>query len=443
MKVSIIAYMHFLEHKILEKLKKFKNIKRFIIAYSGGVDSTVLLNIMHAIRDTLVQRMHIFHVNHQIHDDASGWQLFCQQQAKELNITFSSFIAKIEQSAIKKYGLEGAARKVRYQIFIDNLLETDLLLFAHHLNDNNETFLLRLLRGAGLSGLSAMPEKRSIGNAQLYRPLIDVDKSCIMDYAKSHQLKWITDTSNNDITIDRNYLRIKIIPNLQKRWPKLDKQINNTSNICHDSYLELNRQAQNILKEIASGKKLNISHLLKLSLTMQTYTLRAWLDNHSLATPSYLQTHTFLRDLANVKKDAKLQFRYADVKLLVYNNYIYILNINYQPDNAIYHWDFNNTLICKNGSYSRVKKFNAGININDIVTVCFRKQAKYSRKSIKNIMQNKKIPYWLRDYIPLIFYKNKLVAVSDLWFNQEFVVKNSDNKYGWIISWDSDINYSK
>jgi tRNA(Ile)-lysidine synthase len=443
MKVFIIVYMNFLEYKILEKLNTFKNIKRFVIAYSGGVDSTVLLNIIHAIRYNLTQRIHIFHVNHQIQNDASGWQLFCKQQAQELNIPFSSFVAKIPKSDIKQYGLEGAARKVRYQIFIDNLLNTDLLLFAHHLNDNNETFLLRLLRGAGLSGLSAMPEKRSIGNAQLYRPLLDVDKSCIMDYAKSHQLQWITDTSNDDITIDRNYLRIKVIPDLQKHWPQLAKQINTTSNICNDSYLELHRQAQNILKEIASGKKLNINHLLKLSLTMQTYTLRAWLDNHYLATPSYLQTHTFLKNLANVKQDTKLQLSYADVKLLVYKNYVYILNVNYQPDNTIYHWNFTTTLRCKNGSYSSVKKFNAGININDIVTVCFRKQAKHSRKSIKNIMQDKQIPYWQRDYIPLIFYKNKLVAVSDLWFNQAFVVKSSDNKDGWIISWDSDINYSK
>ena len=191
---------------------------RLVLGLSGGMDSMVLLDILSGLRQEHAFSLTALHVNHQLSPRAAEWSALCAQRSAGYGVPLRTVRVDVRRDTGE--GLEAAARAARYAVFRD--IDADAIVLAQHLDDQAETVLLQLLRGAGPRGLAAMPVARSIagrGSPLLLRPLLEVERARIEAYARDHALAWVEDQSNFDTDLDRNYLRHQVLPRLAERFP--------------------------------------------------------------------------------------------------------------------------------------------------------------------------------------------------------------------------------
>ena len=193
----------------------------FLIGLSGGMDSVVLLYGMCKVAEGSLNQAAIraVHVNHGLQAEADQWQSFCEGLCDDLDVPLHVEKVEIKSDNSSDPSIENLARKARYGVFESQLQDGEVLILAHHLDDQLETLLFRLNRGAGLKGRSAIPQKRDFAKGEIYRPLLEVGREELQRFAEEHNLEWIKDQSNQDTTFDRNFLRKEILPAIESRWP--------------------------------------------------------------------------------------------------------------------------------------------------------------------------------------------------------------------------------
>ncbi len=218
------------EH-LFRALSVYRDIKRLWVAYSGGRDSHVLLSLLAAIRARLEPvELHIVHVNHDLSPNAAKWAQHCAMVCQALKLPYQAL--NVDATPMVGESQEAAARNARYQALEQLLVAGDALCTAHHQEDQAETLLLQLMRGAGPKGLAAMPESAPLGEALLLRPLLGVSRDTLCSYAQTQGLEWIDDESNFDTRFDRNYLRREVMPRLKKRWPAAAQTVSRSAAHC-------------------------------------------------------------------------------------------------------------------------------------------------------------------------------------------------------------------
>lgn len=206
-----------LPSRLLLNLASWRNATTWRIAFSGGLDSTVLLHLLaHLAKTESLPALSAIHIHHGLQAAADAWPDHCQSVCEALGVPLQVIHVKVHPGA----SLERAARDARYGAFTDAIQHNEVLLTAQHRDDQAETLLFRLLRGAGVRGLSGMPRQRPLGKGQLLRPLLEVTRAELEAYATEHQLSWIEDPSNEDRQFSRNYLRHQVFPTLTSRWPQ-------------------------------------------------------------------------------------------------------------------------------------------------------------------------------------------------------------------------------
>ena len=202
---------------LLKKLAPWRNAPAWHIAFSGGLDSTVLLHLLASLANTeTLPPLSAVHVHHGLQAAADAWPAHCQSICDNLGVPLSVKRVQVQPGA----SLERAAREARYRAFAEVTGAGEVVLTGQHRDDQAETLLFRLLRGAGVRGLAAMPAQRPLAGGYLVRPLLDVSREALEVYAHEHQLKWIEDPSNADSRFSRNYLRHRVLPALTERWPQ-------------------------------------------------------------------------------------------------------------------------------------------------------------------------------------------------------------------------------
>ena len=202
---------------LLKKLAPWRNAPAWHIAFSGGLDSTVLLHLLASLANTeTLPPLSAVHVHHGLQAAADAWPAHCQSICDNLGVPLSVKRVQVQPGA----SLERAAREARYLAFAEVTGAGEVVLTGQHRDDQAETLLFRLLRGAGVRGLAAMPAQRPLASGYLVRPLLDVSREALEVYAHEHQLKWIEDPSNADSRFSRNYLRHRVLPALTERWPQ-------------------------------------------------------------------------------------------------------------------------------------------------------------------------------------------------------------------------------
>jgi tRNA(Ile)-lysidine synthase len=377
------------------------------IAFSGGLDSHVLLDYLsryYSHNNNI--NLKAIHINHQLISDAKQWEKHCRNICKNLDIPLKI----IRVNIIKKSGesLEAKAREARYNAFKKILNKNDLLFTAHHQEDQAETFILQLLRGAGLRGVSAMPEIAKLGKGFLLRPLLNFSRKNLLTYAKYYQLNYIQDPSNNDQKFDRNYLRHKIFPVLKSRWPQCDKIFSRFSKHCAEQEKLLMILAEKDY-QLCHGEypdSLLISKFKLLSKSRQKNLLRYFINKLNFNLPSEKILHELLR-LCEARKDKNPVVIWADAECRRFRNHLFIFSPlkSHSPELSQ-----EQKIWCKT---------NLNINLNNkFITITYRKGGekfkpknnKYT-KTLKNLFQEWEIPPWLRDSIPLIYYKKVLIGV--------------------------------
>ena len=292
---------------------------RYVVAFSGGLDSTVLL---HALATRAGERdipIIAVHVDHGLHEDSSDWSAHCKAVAISLGVDFINERVRVEN--ISGHGPEAAAREARYRVLAALLEHGDWLLTAHHQDDQAETMLLNLIRGSGPAGLAGIAAIRTFADGSLVRPILDVRGASLRDYAESKGLSWIDDPSNADQKFDRNFLRHEIMPRLASRWPDAARRLQRSSRIAGDAATLLSELAAIDAATLGDRlDRLQIDRLCALPTARQRNVLRYAIRQLDLAIPSEGHVQKILDEVVAAREDAEPIVRWNGVEVRRYRN---------------------------------------------------------------------------------------------------------------------------
>lgn len=412
----------------------------YVIGYSGGLDSTVLLHLAVALKGEFTFRA--LHINHRLSSKADLWQEQCEATSKAFAIPFQA--VEVEVSDEKGESLEAAARKARYRAFEVHLGEGEILLLAHHAGDQSETVFFHLLRGGGLKGLSGMPEVRPLGRGKLLRPLLEFEREDLRAYAKAHGLSWIEDESNGDLRFDRNFLRHEVFPKLKQRWPRLERTLARCAAHLAESQALLDELTDEWLARVeAEAGRLEISRLLQFPRRRQKWILRRWIEKTIGSPPTTDQLERILREIIGAGQDRSPELKIGDHLLRRHRGRLLIekhsVSPKENPQNLL--WPKGQSeiqlpdgsrlvrILVQGGGISRSRWEVAEIEIRyrrggEVLRIPGR-----GRRSLKKWLWEQNIPPWQRNTIPLIYLNGELAAVADLLVCESFLASQGELAY--------------
>jgi tRNA(Ile)-lysidine synthase len=431
-KTKPLSLLDVVEKSFVSLSTSHKKMKSMTVGLSGGVDSVVLLNLLHQLQKTHHFNLKASHVHHGLSKNADKWVKFCEKLCTKLSVPLDVHRIKLPQK--KSLGIEGEARQLRYEKLLKS--KTDLVVLAHHEDDQAETFLLQLIRGAGVKGLSSMAHFDD--TRRLWRPLLNASRIDIESYAKKHKLKWIEDESNQNIDFDRNFIRAKILPILKKRFNHIIKVISRSSSHLAEAQYLLDDLAQmdlkSYLKSTNYNHKLKVKALEKLSNTRAKNILRYWLEINDQMMPSKDLLDELLRQVLTAKKDATIKIHLSKGdEIRRYQDEIYIVPKNQQTHkNYEMIWAGEPEIILPNGQKLIFKKVKGrGIHLkflrdqklkirNRQGGEFFKPDSKRPTKKIKQLLQESDLPPWEREFFPIIFVGDELAAVPNFGIDQKY-----------------------
>jgi len=408
--------------------------KRIAVALSGGLDSVVLLDTVCKASSTNKTPPEIwaFHIHHGLQKPADDWFVFCEKLAQKYKIHFDFRLLHLGTNGAQG-NIEARARTARYEALEQLCEEHDVqdLLLAHHQNDQAETVLLQLLRGAGAAGLAGMSELRELKSGDspifLWRPLIHQSKAELQAYAKTYQLKWIEDPSNQNTQYRRNAIRKNIIPRLQKIQPDAVASLARSAKVLAEAQLLLDRLAKQDGKTMLEQGGLKVKPLLLMAqrdLPAANNIVRYWLKTHALAMPSQERLAAWLKDLSSAKLDAQLEWLHDEHKIRLWRGQLQIaqeeaqkgewvfkkLNTKSQAEGLPAEW-------VKEAQKNGLIEFRPRVGSEKIQI-----KPNSPRKALKNLFQEGAIPPWQRQ-APLLFINQELIAVAGIGLSYPHLVK--------------------
>lgn len=415
---------------------------RYIVAFSGGLDSTVLLYLCFCLKQQqILSDLVSVHVNHGLHPLADKWSEHCRSICQTLNINYTELQAN--GTAGRGESREEAARIARYQAFKEYMRVGDVLLTAHHQDDQAETFLLQLFRGAGIDGLGSMRESTLFGSGQLVRPLLRFPRQTIYQFARTNNLNWIDDSSNKDLGFDRNYLRHQIMPMLKNRWPGIGKTVSRSARHCAEAKHLLDFRANELLQSMLNQdhNALRISGLKLLADGDKRLVIRRWINQTRLRSPSTIVVQRILDEVIKAGGDRNPRVFWCDAEVNRYRDELYIFKKKQTFDsNQVISWNGRGILDLpgNNGKLQALSGSAKGINEkywnSDPITVHYRQGGEKCRlakrsgtHSLKNLFQENSIPPWVRERAPMIYINGQLAAVADFWVCETFYGDCSNN----------------
>ena len=383
------------------------------VGYSGGLDSTVLL---HAAAKILGDRVIAIHVNHQLSDNSNTWESHCIEVARRLGVRI--VVDRINVTADGK-GLEAEARKMRYETYEKHIEPGRILLLGHHLNDQVETFFLRMLRGAGVDGLTGISVQRWHKRVLIFRPLLDFHKFDLKMYAETNGLCWVDDESNQDEQFDRNYLRHSIFPVVERRWPGFVKKIAQAQEWLRESEHLLIAYAKEDLVYLDEqsekvGKSICLNRFQQLSKVRQKHVLRTWVKNAGYSQISARQLEQ-VDELIYAKVDARPEILWGKAALTRFQQRLFLLPRLDSPSQDCIRVS-NRVTTLPNGFELIVPESwlmeKVQIRFRSAGLRCHPNDREHSQ-SLKKLLQEYSVPPWLRNQVPLIYVNDELVAVGD------------------------------
>lgn len=417
---------------LAERLASFENVSRCWIAFSGGLDSTVLLTAAAVVRERLPGTLHAVHIDHGLQPDAAAWVAHCQAQCLALTIPLT--IWHLQLRLRPGDSLEAVARTARYQAFAGLLDRDALLLTAHHRDDQAETLLLALLRGSGVPGLAAMPFVAALEPGRLVRPLLDVAHDSLVVYAKNQNLKWIDDPSNQALAQDRNYLRQRVLPLLRSRWPACATTLARSASHCAEAAQLTDRLAAQTLAGLAGARPgtLHLPGLARLDRPLQKAVLRRWLRQRQFLLPDTRQLARILDEILPARPDANPLVAWSGCEIRRYREELFALApLPVPPSSTIAHlwpvgagrttlelpqrlgfleWEFaTDPPVGQSGE--RRRETLLLVRFGRLGETC-RTPSGTHRCALKKRFQEAGIPVWLRPYVPLVFAGETLLAIA-------------------------------
>lgn len=404
--------------------------RRLCVGLSGGVDSVVLMDTLDRLRAEFQLVLSAVHVNHQISRHADEWQAFCGRfcEARGIPLTVRRVTVADEGG-----GIEAAARMLRHQAYA--AIDCDFIALAHHLDDQAETFLLQLLRGAGPRGLAGMPvfRGRRGGMAAILRPLLAIRRDEIESHARARRLEWVDDDSNADSRFDRNFLRNDLLPLLQSRFPGYRETLVRTSrNLADDLVLAADLAALDAGG--ADAGSVSVELLRRLSDARALNVLRHLFSRRSLPMPQRSMLEEALRQSREARADAEMRVDFGGHALRCYRGKVELVDEKPEPA-AGWHarWDGRQVLLLPDGMGSLRPRNGIGAGIamrhfreQDAIVRGrsggeeMRPAQNRSSRSLKNLLQENAVPPWERARMPLLFFGERLAWVPGVGVAAEF-----------------------
>lgn len=414
----VFDQFHAVTQEALENLGETQ-ARKFLVAYSGGLDSTCLLTLFHQWReiDPSIQ-LRAIHVNHQLQSLAEQWQAHCEKQCKDLSINCISQTVEVETS--KRESVESAARHARYAAIKSHLQADEIVVTAHHKDDQVETLLLRLLRGTGIEGAAAMQNLKPFANSYIFRPLLNLTRKELEQFASTHNLHWIDDPSNCNTQMDRNFLRNDVLPLIATRWPTYAESLSRFSRHAASAAELLRDCIAEDYQRCMQANQLSCDALQNISETRQKAIVRAWFADNSQQPPSEKQLDSIIQ-IIQARQDAKPVVRCGNIELRRYQNRFYFLAPITPFDTSLkLDWDTSKSLEIAGAGILRCEREMQTL-LPTTLKVVFRQGGEVCHipgrgggHSLKKLFQESGVPPWLRDRTPILLAGDKIVAVAGI-----------------------------
>jgi len=425
-----------LPSRLLLNLEPWRHAAHWHIAFSGGLDSTVLLHLLAQLaKAESLPALSAIHIHHGLQAAADAWPQHCQSVCDALGVPLLVERVKVQSDA----SLERAARDARYAVFNSLTQADDVLLTGQHRDDQAETLLFRLLRGAGVRGLGAMPRQRPVGQGMLVRPLLDVSRAELEGYAQAHQLRWIEDPSNQDRQFSRNYLRHQVMPVLTERWPQAQASMARSAAHLREAQGLLDELAQIDLAEAETTHEfawlgvpsLALAPLAALSDARQRNTLSHWLEPLTrLPDADHWSGWINLRDATT---DASPMWRLADGELHRSAGRVWWLSGHWlrmpmigadwqTPTSALRLPDNGRVMLRGHAPTGPLRiAYRQGGEVMQL--------AERGSRDLKRLLNERAVPAFVRGRLPLLFRGEQLLAVANL----SGLAGQMDE--GWTLHW--------
>jgi tRNA(Ile)-lysidine synthase len=422
------------------------NPAKILLALSGGLDSCVLLHILLSLQKTLPFHLFALHVHHGLSRNADNWAKFCQQLCEQHQISCQIAYVKVDRESAA--GIEGEARKLRYQALLAQY--ADLILLAHHQDDQAETLLLQLMRGSGVKGLAGMAQFDQ--DRRLLRPLLQASRQQLQDYAAGYALQWVEDESNTSLDYERNFVRHQIMPLLRQRNPAVSENIARSAALLAEAQVLLEDLAVLDAHENVVEDKLNVNALSQLSPARAANLLRWWLSQQGMLMPSQVQLQEMLQQLLCAKSDKQLQIllhhsQHDDAYLLRrFQGFAYI-SLHGVNSGMHLSWHGEEQISLEDGSRLLFSKtLGQGLSLKHIENKSlsiqfraggerFKPYANRPSKPLKKWLQEINMPPWFRERLPMVFVDQQLVLVPSLGVQAEWQAQADE--MGLTVEWQS------
>ena len=441
--------MHLIEH--IQQFVEELSPAHISVAVSGGLDSVVLLDVLVRVRNAssvaLPWHLSIVHVNHSLSPNAHVWQSKVEMLAHTYGLPCEVYHVDVDSA---DGGLESAARTARYNAITEHLSEQSLVLTGHHQNDQAETLLLRLCRGAGVEGLAAMRPLRRLGAGMLGRPLLPFARNQLLSYAQDHALYWVDDESNDDVRFDRNFVRAEVLPLLETRWPAAVRQLAQAAELCGETSDLVGLHVAKLMENIARckeslGESISLEAFKALGAIERRLVLRAWLNELGTLMPP-LQQFVHLDALLNAAQDRMPEWVVDAQVLRRFQARLYCLPIVGDvhpfvdaalPANGV-------PQVFESNGFRLVAEPSdqGGLALGRDYLVTQRSSVGQMRskpvgrmhsQTLKKLYLEYGVPPWLREHVPIFLHDGEVAAVGDYWVDQKFWI--AAGSPAWSLKW--------
>ena len=413
------------------------------LGLSGGVDSVVLLHLLAQLSPRFSWRISALHVHHGISAHADSWAAFCSELCAKYSIPLQ--VERVDITLLRDMGIEAAARQLRHAALARQ--KVDFIALAHHRDDQAETLLLQLLRGAGVRGASAMPvlKPRKIAPS-LLRPLLDITRSELEAYACEQGLRWVEDDSNEDVSYPRNYLRHRVLPVLAQRFPAYRSTLSRSASHFAEAAELLDELAAQDAESAIQGDRLSVAALHLLSHARGKNLLRYFLAKCGAPIPDSTRLAEMLRQLREAGEGAQIRIAWQDWQLRCYREHAYVLPVTLPAVDFSIVWQGEPEIIlpASHGVLRFESVMGQGLSLHKLqqcmVTVRSRHGSEHikleagrPRQSLRNLLPQQGVPPWQRELLPLLYCGDELVLVPGVADAASYAAQAGEE--GVLVSW--------
>ncbi|EOC1342119.1 tRNA lysidine(34) synthetase TilS [Cronobacter dublinensis] len=415
--------------------------RQLLVAYSGGLDSTVLLHQLVRLREACpALRLRAIHVHHGISPNADRWAAHCQAMCHRWQVPLELAYVELREEGL---GVEAQARKARYQAFEAALAPGEALVTAQHLDDQCETLLLALKRGSGPAGLAAMPAELPFAGGVILRPLLNTPRAQLEAWADRHELLWIDDESNQDDRYDRNFLRLRILPALEARWPHFTQAAARSAQLCGEQEQLLDELLAPELAALMEGKTLAIAPLESMSERKRAALLRRWLAALNAPMPARATLQRIWDEVAQSREDASPRLKVGDNEARRYQGRLWWIKARRGQRQTIIPWpDASRPLLLpqalgalafgSEGDAVRAPRAQETLSVRFSAPGTLYIVGRDRGRPLKKLWQELQVPPWRRETTPILFYDEQPICAPGLFVTRE---GQAQNEPGLRLAW--------